>query len=455
MLDAGFNENSVDNYGGGLYVYAGNNVDISNVEFIGNSSYQYGGGIYLKDADSLAMTDIKILDNDGSEGGGAYISCGGTLTNLEICGNSAGRGGGLYNFGGDLYLYNAVFYNNSATYEGAGVYGYYAVAQMVNCTFGRNVGLNCIYNYEYATLHLVNSIIWDNEVPIFYSIENAEGAEVVISYSLVEDCYGKQGGGGQTVWNEAYGLDGGNNLNEDPLYVDPLNGNLRLLSGSPAIDAGDDAVAGLPSTDLLGNPRITGETIDMGAYEGAVIPMEVTVTTDPPGLEVIVAGSSYTSPYTMASVSGMEIMIGVASPQTVNEITYSFVEWSDGGDTTHVVTLPDTNVTYTAIFTDQVTGDEVEPVPLLNALHQNHPNPFNPVTTIGFSLGGRGHVSLAVYDVAGRLVKVLADRVMDAGPHEAAWDGRDARGKAVASGVYFYRLETGVYRDTRKMVLLR
>lgn len=101
------------------------------------------------------------------------------------------------------------------------------------------------------------------------------------------------------------------------------------------------------------------------------------------------------------------------------------------------------------------TGTPAEMPPQRFALSQNHPNPFNPATTVSFSLSERGHASLVIYDVAGRLVRVLADNVMEAGPHEVTWDGRDHEGRAIASGVYFYRLETGVYTETRKMVLLR
>jgi hypothetical protein len=181
----------------------------------------------------------------------------------------------------------------------------------------------------------------------------------------------------------------------------------------------------------------------------------VTVTTDPPGLEITVAGATYSSPHTFPSLSGTEIEIGAISPQIMGDDTYTFVEWSDGGDTTHVVTFPDSNVTYTAIFTDVITGDELDPVPLVNSLHQNHPNPFNPSTTISFSLRERSRATLAVYDVTGRLVRVLIDEVREAGPHDVTWDGRNRDGSAVTSGVYFYRLEAGEFVETKKMVLLR
>ena len=185
------------------------------------------------------------------------------------------------------------------------------------------------------------------------------------------------------------------------------------------------------------------------------VALDVTITSDPPGLEIIIDGETHDSPHMLQLPPGTDIEIGTITPQRDKGTYYYFLMWSDGGDTTHVVTIPDTNVTYTAIFTDDITGDEVEPVPLVNSLHQNHPNPFNPNTTISFNLRERGHASLAVYDVAGRLVRVLIDGVKEAGPHDVNWDGKDNTGRGVASGVYFYRLEAGSFTETKKMVLLR
>jgi hypothetical protein len=90
-----------------------------------------------------------------------------------------------------------------------------------------------------------------------------------------------------------------------------------------------------------------------------------------------------------------------------------------------------------------------------NILVQNHPNPFNPQTTIAFSLSTRGRVSLAIYDVNGRIVRTLANETRAAGAYELTWDGRDDDGQAVASGVYFYRLVAPEFTQTKKMVLLK
>ena len=102
-------------------------------------------------------------------------------------------------------------------------------------------------------------------------------------------------------------------------------------------------------------------------------------------------------------------------------------------------------------------GDEAgdQAAPAAAYLDQNRPNPFNPTTRIAFGLAECCRVQLKVYDVAGRLVRVLADDVLAAGAHERVWDGRDSRGLSVASGVYFYRLSAKDFIQTKKMVLLR
>ena len=94
-------------------------------------------------------------------------------------------------------------------------------------------------------------------------------------------------------------------------------------------------------------------------------------------------------------------------------------------------------------------------VPGRYALHQNYPNPFNPETAIRYSLAQAGQARLAVYNVLGQEVVTLVDRHHAAGAHEIVWNGTDAGGQAVSSGLYFYRLQAGEFDQVRKMVLLR
>ncbi|HXV13572.1 MAG TPA: T9SS type A sorting domain-containing protein [Candidatus Krumholzibacteria bacterium] len=88
-------------------------------------------------------------------------------------------------------------------------------------------------------------------------------------------------------------------------------------------------------------------------------------------------------------------------------------------------------------------------------LYQNVPNPFNPTTTIQFEIPRSASTQLDVFDVSGRHVRSLLRGMIGKGPHAVTWDGTNHRGELVGSGVYFYRLEVGGERLTRKMVLLK
>ncbi|MFH1278158.1 MAG: FlgD immunoglobulin-like domain containing protein [Candidatus Eisenbacteria bacterium] len=101
------------------------------------------------------------------------------------------------------------------------------------------------------------------------------------------------------------------------------------------------------------------------------------------------------------------------------------------------------------------TGIGSGEAPLRVVLAPNAPNPFNPATTIGYTLDRARPVRLAVYDQAGRLVSELVRGAGEPGSHTAVWDGRDRFGHEVGSGVYFYRLDAGPLSETRKMTLIR
>jgi len=88
-------------------------------------------------------------------------------------------------------------------------------------------------------------------------------------------------------------------------------------------------------------------------------------------------------------------------------------------------------------------------------LAQNYPNPFNPSTTIEFSLSGPEHVTLQVFDMRGALVKTLVARGLEAGRHQAVWNGANKDGEQVASGVYLYRIRIGNFVQTKQMLLVR
>ena len=86
---------------------------------------------------------------------------------------------------------------------------------------------------------------------------------------------------------------------------------------------------------------------------------------------------------------------------------------------------------------------------------RHYPNPFNPIVCIEYTLPQQSQLTIRIYDVSGRLVKVVLDDVVAGGDGFVTWDGKNEQGVAVASGTYIYRLEAGEYVESKRMVLVR
>jgi hypothetical protein len=185
-----------------------------------------------------------------------------------------------------------------------------------------------------------------------------------------------------------------------------------------------------------------------------------TIETTPPGLTVTVDGTSYTAPQSFHWDAWTTHSISVAESQSSGPDTIAvFDYWSDGGDRTHDITVPDGAITYRAThhleYGKTTTGAEGDQVPSVVVLKQNAPNPFNPTTRIEFSLPSERDVRLDVFDVQGKLVRRLYVGRAKRGLTSLFWNGDDDRGQQVGSGVYFYRLEAGSETVSKKMVLLK
>ena len=164
------------------------------------------------------------------------------------------------------------------------------------------------------------------------------------------------------------------------------------------------------------------------------------------------AGGDFT--FTPASgVHGTEVTVsidanGLVVGDYIGEITLS----SSG-------TSNPTQVIPVQLRVDQLVSviglDDGGDLPSTFALDQNYPNPFNPTTEISFDLPVRSQVMLTVYNVLGQQVTTLVNKPLAAGSYVADWDGRSSSGTTVASGIYFYRLHTEQFTQTKKMVLLK
>jgi hypothetical protein len=100
-------------------------------------------------------------------------------------------------------------------------------------------------------------------------------------------------------------------------------------------------------------------------------------------------------------------------------------------------------------------NDTDDNLPVEFDLKQNYPNPFNPDTNVGYDLPSPAHVKLEILNILGQKVATLVDSYTSAGSHVISWDGRNDQGRAVSSGVYFYRLKADGFEQVKKMMMLK
>lgn len=102
-----------------------------------------------------------------------------------------------------------------------------------------------------------------------------------------------------------------------------------------------------------------------------------------------------------------------------------------------------------------VGNSDVNNAPLYTRLGANYPNPFNPETTIRFSVKEKCHVNISIYNIKGQLVKTSVNEEMNSGYHSVVWNGTDNHGRDVSSGVYFYKMSAGNYSSIKKMIVMK
>lgn len=110
---------------------------------------------------------------------------------------------------------------------------------------------------------------------------------------------------------------------------------------------------------------------------------------------------------------------------------------------------------FTTLQPSNIAGVEPEEVPSVSFLGRPAPNPFPSRTTVALAMAQSGRATLRVFDMAGRLVRVLVDEVVPAGTRSVTWDGRDSRGRSVAAGVYLFRFEGGGVTTVRQVLIAR
>jgi flagellar hook assembly protein FlgD len=132
---------------------------------------------------------------------------------------------------------------------------------------------------------------------------------------------------------------------------------------------------------------------------------------------------------------------------------FSFLSpWAKTASDAPKTLTPSSSISVTVVV---VASKSKEVLPETFSLSQNYPNPFNPETIIKYTLPEDCHVELTLYNVLGQKVETLVDEYQSAGYRMIRWNGRDAEGNEMSSGLYLYKIKTAKYSETKKMILLR
>ncbi len=326
LTNCTFRGNEASVGGGGMYNYFSSPV-LASCTVLGNSARYYGGGMYSRSGSSPTLADCTFSNNSASRGGGIYNSQSSpTLTNCTLSGNSAGEGGGMYNDGSSPTLTNCILSGNSAG-EGGGMFNEYESSPtLTHCTFGGNEASFAgggMYNW-FSSPVLTGCTFLGNTARYYGGGMYNGGSSPTLTNCTISNNSASRGGGGIDnrqsspvlinciLWGDTPdeisrptafpevddspvvtysvvqgGFPGRRNIDADPLFVDPANGDYHLQPGSPCIDAGDNTTPDLPDYDFEGDDRImdgdgNGEAIvDMGVDEFIPILVEVEIDITP------------------------------------------------------------------------------------------------------------------------------------------------------------------------------
>jgi hypothetical protein len=492
------NETIVD----GFLIQGGGGLTFSGIPYSG----KYGGGMILNGA-SPTLRNMVITGNSvgsasqlGGGGGMMLNNSSAILENIEIHGNSGIFGAGLYAYNSDFTMINVDIHDNTLMQDnlsyaprGGGMHLIDSIVDMTSCTVDGHLGSDMgggIYlgaSSGSPALNMTNCAVTGNNaktsgggIYVSSGAVNLNAVEITGNHSRADASF--HNGGGFSFINSSVVMDGVN-----------CSDNNAHLGGGGIIDGASSAV--------IENSIFAGNTAMF--YGGALALQNVTSSS-------LTSNTMVANDGTFSGSGGLYIM--GASPALNNNILAFNTGAASQANGIHVVSGTPTfscndvfdnavanyggttdptgtngNIAADPLFCDIGVGnfgisedspcatascgvigaaevgcgvtpaiDDTEIlVPLAFKVEQNYPNPFNPSTTISFSLPRAAHTNVAIYDVAGHLVKTLLDEPLAARIHDVVWTGRNDRDQIVATGVYFYLVSSGENRAVGRMALVK
>ncbi len=298
MGDRNFTANATILQGNNAGVVYGQSLSTSTV-FDGftvtGGQRQYGGGMDIEQS-SLRMENLILKNNTAEFAGGMYlVNCTSYLKNISIFENTTtGSYGGLHiqSSTGDEYMENVIVRDNTCNGTGGGVsLSSGARVHFVNFLVSGNTAAygGGILAFD-SRIRITNATVSGNSANSGVQLHSSNSQSFIVENSIIDGTTTINGGspiayanslvtgsGGSGAWNTNYGTDNGGNIDVNPIFTSAVGGNYSITPNSQAINSGNSALfanAGT-ATDLAGNPRLFGNTIDMGAYESQVEPADI------------------------------------------------------------------------------------------------------------------------------------------------------------------------------------
>jgi len=463
---------------------------------------KYGGGLVINQT-SPTLRNIQITGctvgnatTHGSGGGVILRNSNAVLENVDIYGNTANEAAGLYIYQGsptltDCDIYDNTIYTDNLTSDflGGGIAIRDANVTMTNCTVTGHINLDSgggIYaeNYlETTALTMTDCTVSNNSAyTAGCGIWSGVGTELTIT-------------GGEISGNfndpSAVFSNGGGIFSSANSYVDGA-----LISGNSSHAGSAVTFSGNPIVELFDNQFVDNSSVYFGVVSltncGSAIVDGNTVAgnfagSGGAGFHNMGCAPAYDNNLAAFNTGGVSFANGFSANNTAATFGCNDAYGNEGTNYSGTTdpTGSNGNISEDPLFCDAVAGDygltedspcidgicgqigalgegcidpsAVDPVevPLVFSVKPNYPNPFNPKTTISFSLPVTAQTSVRVYDAAGRLVRTLVEQELESAVHEVTWLGRDDDNKQVASGVYFYSVISGGYYHTGRMALIK
>jgi hypothetical protein len=380
-------------------------TEIDSVRFV--KGIAEWGGIRISGGDSSSFTYTRLSDGNADgydteelgsgQGGGIYCGRWNTRLSMDHCmvskNASTGSGGGLASSDSFVYLADCSFVGNTSSLGGAVFAEYGHVMTMTRCSISGNSasGGGAAIKNYYTTMELVSCMIRENHTDGIGAIVSSD-ARLMLT--------------GCTVSVNTAAFHGGIYCSTGPhRWFDVALTNCIVWNNTPKQFSWWRCMGGLFEISI-------NYSCIEGGYEGTG-----NISADPRFVDTVIGDFRLQSgsPCIGAGESGADMgAFGWITTDSKNSVVFPLVY-----------------------------------------LRQNTPNPFNPTTTIPFTLADDGAVSLRIYNVMGQQVRTLVRGHQKAGSHTVTWNGLDDRGNAVASGVYLYRLTVGKTVRVRRMTLVR